>query len=180
MVKAVAAVALVLVWWAHGAFAQVSPAVIEAMRDNPERFEARLLDLIAGFGGPDGLTAQGIDDHVALERASARASTLRRFQAIDLDADGQVTRAELQVAQRAATASARGRMERLFLTADGNGDNLVDAAEIAAQGKAAALQAMGEDEAALLRATLALDRDGDGALTAIELRRALAEIEDAA
>lgn len=180
MVKVIAAVALVAIWWAQGALAQVSPAVVEAMRDNPARFEARFLDLIAGFGGPDGLTAEGIDEHVALERASARASALRRFHAMDLDADGQVTRSELRIVQRAATARARGRMERQFLSADRDGNDRIDQAEIAAEGKAAALDSVGEDEVELMRGVIALDGDGDGALDASELRAALARIEDAA
>jgi Ca2+-binding EF-hand superfamily protein len=179
MVKVVAAVALVAIWWAHGALAQVSPAVIEAVRDDPARFEARFLDLIAGFGGPDGLTAEGIDEHVALDRASARASALRRFHVIDLDADGQVTRSELRIAQRAATARVRGRMERQFLSADGNGDNRVDQVEIAAEGEAAALRAVSKDEVDLMHAALALDSDGDGALDASDLRAALARIKEA-
>ena len=78
-------------------------ALAEAMSRNPDRFEARAVDLIAGFGGADGLRAEDIETHIALERAGARASGLRRFLAMDLDADGAVTRAELAVAQHAAS-----------------------------------------------------------------------------
>jgi hypothetical protein len=104
----------------------------EAITRNPGRFEAQIVDLVAGFGGPEGLTLAGIEDHIALERAGARASAMRRFLAMDLDGDGAVTRAELVTVQRAASAATRGRMERQFLGADLDGSDTVDAAEIVA------------------------------------------------
>jgi hypothetical protein len=51
-----------------------------------------MLDLVAGFGGPDGLTREGIAEHVALERAAGRATAMRRLMAMDLNADGDVQR----------------------------------------------------------------------------------------
>jgi hypothetical protein len=178
MVRIAAAMVLGLVLWAGGARAEGS-ALDQAIARNPERFQARALDLIAGFGGAGGLTSQGIEEHIALERAAARAAALRRIWAMDLDADGAVARDELAVAQRAASAAARGRMERQFVAADGNGDARIDAAEIASEGQAAALRALGEDEADLLRALLALDADGDDALAADELRAAVLRLGEA-
>ncbi len=154
-------------------------ALADAMARNPERFEARAIDLIAGFGGPDGLRIAGIETHIALERAGARASSLRRFLAMDLDADGTVTRDELAVSQRAASAGGRGRMERQFAAADADRNATVDPAELAATGAAAAQAALGEDEAGLLRAMLRLDADGDGALTASEVSAAVARLDEA-
>jgi hypothetical protein len=154
-------------------------ALAEAMARNPERFEARAIDLIAGFGGPDGLRIAGIETHIALERAGARASSLRRFLAMDLDADGTVTRDELAVTQRAASAAGRGRMERQFTAADADGNAAVDPAELAASGAAAALAALGEAEAGLLRAMLRLDANGDGALTGAEVSAAVARLDQA-
>jgi Ca2+-binding EF-hand superfamily protein len=183
MVRWVAIAALVALVWAEAARAQDAgpgPSPLdEAMARNPDRVETMALDLIAGFGGAEGLTAQGIEAHIALERASARASALRRLLAADLDADGRVTRAELAVAQGAASAAMRGRMERQFTLADADGDGQVDAAELAADAQAAALRALDEDEAALMRALLGLDGDGDGALTGREVTLALAKRDEA-
>lgn len=159
--------------WPLPAMAE-DPALQKAMQRNPERFASRVIDLIAGFGGADGLRPDGIEEHIALERAGARASALRRFLAMDLDADGAVARAELAVSQRAANAEGRGRLEREFLGADVDGNGRVDAAEQAAQGRVAGLRAMGEEEADLLRGLMALDADGNGALTAAEVERAVA------
>ncbi|MFP5480099.1 MAG: hypothetical protein ACLGIE_10495 [Alphaproteobacteria bacterium] len=177
MVRFMAVLALVALFAANGAMAQqAGDPLAEAVERNPGRIEARLLDLVAGFGGPEGLTGQGIEEHIALERAADRASAMRRLLALDLDADGGVTREELAVAQRAASATARGRLERQFVAADGSGDGQLDAGEIAAAGRAAGLAALDEDEAALLRAALRLDGNGDGALTAEEVRAGLARL----
>jgi Ca2+-binding EF-hand superfamily protein len=181
MVKWVAMVAMALLLLVQGARAQqAADPLVEAVRQNADRVETRLLDLVAGFGGPDGLTAEGIAAHVALERAAARASALRRFHAIDLNADGAVDRDELALARAAASAAARGRMDRLFDLADANGDGRVDAAEIAAAGRAAGFRALGEEDEALLRAALRLDADGDGALTAAEVAAGIARLAEAA
>ncbi|MFC3087800.1 hypothetical protein [Tabrizicola soli] len=181
MVRIMAALALAMLFAAQGAFAEDGgDPLAEAMERNPERLAARLVDLVAGFGGPAGLTAAGIEEHIALERAAARASALRRLWAMDLDGDGTVLRAELSVSQRAASARARGRMERQFAAADLNRDGTLDGAEMAAEGQAAALAALDEGEAALLRASLRLDGDGDGALTAVEVRAALARLDQEA
>jgi len=177
MVRLVAAVAILVMLWAQGALAQaVETPLQRAMEGNPGRFEARMLDLVAGFGGPDGLTREGIAEHVALERAAGRATAMRRLIAMDLNADGDVQLGELQVAQRAASAGARGRMERQFAAADADADGKIMAAEIAADGAAAALGALGADEEALLMSVLTLDADGNGALSAAELRVAMAKV----
>jgi EF hand len=180
MVKIMAAVVVAVMLWAQGALAEdAGAALAEEMRRNPERFAARMTDLIAGFGQAGDLTREGIDDYIALERAGGRATALRRMMAMDLDADGTVTRNELAVTQRAASATTRGRMERQFLAADANGDGRVDAGELAADGKLAALRALGEEEAEMLRAVLTLDTGGDGALSQAELDAALARMDDA-
>jgi Ca2+-binding EF-hand superfamily protein len=173
----VAAVAVLVLLWVEGARAQaVETPLATAMQRNPDRFEATMLDLVAGFGGPQGLTRDGIAEHVALERAGARATAMRRLMAMDLNADGDVAREEMSVAQRAASAGMRGRMERQFAAADTDGDGRVTAAELALDGKAAALRALDQEEEALLYSILALDADGDGALAAGELRTAVARL----
>ncbi len=162
-----------------GAARAEEDALAEAMARNPDRFEAQAIDLIAGFGGPEGLRPEGIETHIALERAGARASAMRRFMSMDLDADGSVDRKELAVSQHAASASGRGRMERQFAAADADGNAVVDAGEMAATGAAAALAALGEEEAGILRALLRLDADGDGALSVAEVSAAVARVVDA-
>jgi hypothetical protein len=164
---------------ASGAAFAEEDALAKAMSRNPERFEARMIDLIAGFGGPEGLTAEGIETHIALERAGARASALRRFLAMDLDADGSVARAELAVSQHAASAQGRGRMERQFAAADADGNDIVDAGEMAASGTAAGLAALDAGEADFLRAVMQLDADGNGLLQADEVSAAVARLDDA-
>jgi hypothetical protein len=182
MVKLVAVAMLVALFLAQGVMAQEAvpkdaDPLTEAISRNPGRFEAQIVDLVAGFGGPEGLTLAGIEDHIALERAGARASAMRRFLAMDLDGDGGVTRAELVTVQRAASAATRGRMERQFLGADLDGSDTVDAAEIVADGRAAGLRALDEGEAELLRATLRLDGNGDGALTAAEVQAGVRRLD---
>jgi hypothetical protein len=179
MVRLVAAVAVLVLLWVEGARAQALETPLEtAIGRNPDRFEATMLDLVAGFGGPEGLTREGIEEHVALERASARASAMRRLAAMDLNADGDVEREEMFVAQRAASAGARGRMARQFAAADADGDGRVTAAESAADARAEAMRALGEEEEAMLLSILTLDANGDDALGAEELRAAVARMAD--
>lgn len=151
----------------------------KAMARDPDRFVARMTDLVAGFGGVDGLTAAGIEDHIALERAAGRASALRRMLAMDLDADGALDEGELAVTQRAASAQSRGRLERQYRAADLDGDGRVDADEMAEDARAAGLRALGEEEASMLRALLSLDRDGNAALTVDEIEAAAAAVPEA-
>jgi Ca2+-binding EF-hand superfamily protein len=178
MVRIAAVLVMLVFGLAQVALAEES-ALDKAMRKNPDRFSERAIDLIAGFGGPDGLRAAGIEEHIALERAGARASALRRFLAMDLDGDGVVGRAELAVCQRAANASTRGRMERQFAAADSNADGQVDAAELKTAGQVAGQQGLDEAEAGVLRALMTLDADGDGALLGKELLAAVARVSDA-
>jgi hypothetical protein len=173
MVKLMAAAVLLLLVMLQTARADIDGPLAEAMRKDPEQFRAMAEDVIAGFGGPSGLTLAGIEDHVALERAAARASAMRRFLAMDLNNDGAVGREELAVIQRAASATSRGRLERQFAAADGDSDGRVSAAEIRAEGQAAALRALTEAEATILRALMTLDSDKDGALRMDEFRMSL-------
>lgn len=162
---------------AAGAAQAQEDALTKAMSRNPERFAAQAIDLVAGFGGPDGLKPEGIETHIALKRAGARAGAMRRFLAMDLDADGSVSRAELAVSQQAASAQGRGRMERQFADADVDGSGSVEAAEIAASGTAAGLAALDEGEADLLRSLMQLDADGNGVLQAAEVSAAVARLD---
>ena len=178
MVKRVAILMVLLLGLAEAARAEGDGLGL-AMGEDPDRFAEMVIDLIAGFGVAESLRAEGIEEHIALERAAARASALRRFLAMDLDGDGSVDRAELGVSQRAASASMRGKLERQFKAADGDGSDRIDAEELRAEGQAAALRALGEAEAEVLRALITLDADGDGALQAGEVRLATARTDEA-
>ncbi|AZL60438.1 hypothetical protein EI545_17375 [Tabrizicola piscis] len=178
MVKLVVSAFLLLMVMMQSARADTDGPLAEAMRKDPARFQAMAEDVIAGYGGPSGLTPAGIEDHVALERAAARASAMRRFLAMDLNNDGAVERAELAVILRAASATSRGRLERQFAAADSDRDDRVSASEIRAEGQAAALRALTEAEAAILRALMTLDADKDGALRADEFRMAVKLLDE--
>jgi hypothetical protein len=178
MVKVVAALVLVLLFVAQGVLAQEPKDPLdEAMQKNPARFEADMVDLVVGYGGAEGLTLAAIEDYIALERAGARASALRRLFAMDLNGDGAVDRQEVAVIQRAASAASRGRIERQFAGADADSSGRVDAAEIAADGQAAAMRALGEGEATMLRSLLRLDADANGALTVQEVGSAVMRLD---
>lgn len=180
MVKLMAAVMVLIVLMLQSVRAEGTAGALEdAMRKDPARFQATAEDVIAGFGGPAGLTVAGIEDHVALERAFARAGAMRRLLAMDLNNDGAIGRDELAVSMRAASARSRGRLERQFAAVDANGDGQVGAEEIRAEGQAAALRALTEAEAGALRALMALDSDKDGALKLVELRAALLRMDEA-
>ncbi|MBA3909323.1 MAG: hypothetical protein C0524_05415 [Rhodobacter sp.] len=180
MTRLMAALLVLTVIMVQSALAESEEGVLEqAMRDDAAGFQAMAEDVIAGFGGPDGLTPDGIEDHVALARAVARAEAMRRLLAIDLGNDGSVDRNELEVTQRAASAAARGRLERQFASADTNGDARIDPAEIRANGHIAALRAMSETDVELLRALITLDLGGDGAVSLQELRTALSRLDEA-
>ena len=153
-------------------------ALADAMDRNPERVLTMAEDVIAGYGGPAGLTAEDIADYIALERAAARATAMRKLLGADLDNDGTVRRAELAVVLRASSADQRGRMERQFKTADIDGNDTLDAAEIRAEGQVAALKALSETEAELLAALISLDADGDGALRTQEVQAAVLRLKD--
>ena len=153
-------------------------ALADAMDRNPERVLTMAEDVIAGYGGPGGLTPQDIADYIALERAAARAAAMRKLLAADLDNDGTLQRQELAVGLRAASADQRGRMERQFKSADIDGNDSLDAAEIRAEGQVAALKALSETEAEVLAALISLDADGDGALRAPEVQAAVRRPKD--
>lgn len=179
MVKVIASVMFVLSGMAQMVLADGTTPLQDAMRKDPDRFRAIAEDVVAGFGGPKGLTPAGIEEHIALDRAAARAGAMRRLLAMDLDNDATISRDELAITLRAASATARGRLERQFTAADTNNDARIDSAEMRAEGQTAALRALTEEEAGVLRALMSLDADKDGALTLVELRQAMPQRDQA-
>lgn len=156
------------------AAARLPPATQKRIARDPDRFVEIMALLIAGNGGSAGLDRDGIERHIAVERADLRAYHLRRLLAADLDNDGQVAEAELQ--GRAATVSAfeRGLLIRAWRLADADHDRLVDPAEARAQAQAMALTGLTEAEAAVLRSLVLCDLDGDGAVSVDELAQVAA------
>ncbi len=171
----------VLIWifmvLAGSAGAQgLSDAVLKQVQADPAPFLTLAADLIHGFGGEKGIDRAGVDRFVALERAAARASALRRLAVADLDFDGAVTAAELAVLAAATSAKARGRLWALLEKADGNGDRVVSAAEAAGFGRAEAMRAFSPGDEAVARAVLTFDSDADGWVSLDEVRAAVAAL----
>lgn len=164
-------------WVAQPVWAQ-SEALVEAMERNADRVLTMAEDVIAGYGGPEGLKAEGIVDYIALERAAARAGAMRKLIALDLNNDGLVGRNELAVMVRAASADERGRMERQFKAADIDASDSLDPAEIRADGQMAALKALSDADAEVLVALMTLDANADGVLLTEEVQAAVLRFKD--
>ena len=101
----------------------------------------------------------------------------RRLLAADLDGDGAVQTGEIAVAAGAASASTRARLITTHARADADSDGIVSAAELAVHAGAESLKQVSEAEAAMSRAVLAFDLDGDGAVTMAEVKRALVVLD---
>ncbi|GGW36603.1 hypothetical protein GCM10011452_26390 [Gemmobacter lanyuensis] len=157
------------------------PAAVQKRLDrNPDAFVADALRLVAGFGGPSGLTGADIDRAIAVDRAAARAGALRDLLVADFDGDGGLSAVE--VSGYLSILSARGRGD--FLTtvsdADQGQDGALDPAEVGAAAARAAEAAVSVQEVAAMQALLLFDGDGDGGVTAAELRRGVAQAASAA
>ncbi|WP_022703019.1 hypothetical protein [Pseudorhodobacter ferrugineus] len=164
-----------LVLWPFAGFADsagLSPALQAQIRDRPERFEAKVSALILGYGGAKGMTAQGLQDYLAMERARVRVRDMNAMLLADLDDDGAVTQRELLAVVAAQRASLRGRLLRAHTVRDADGDGTVSGVEMRAQARLAATKATARD--AGLGDLMQLDFDKDGFVTMQELRAALA------
>lgn len=173
--RAILAVIFWVVAWPLAA-AELPKAVLNKLQADPERFLDLAVNLIHGFGTGQGIDRAGVDRFVALERAAARASALRRLAVADLDFDGSVTRAEMEVLAAAASAKSRGRLWQLFERADGDADGTITAAETLGFGQVEALAGFGLTEEAAVRAILAFDADSNGRVTLEEVKAALAAL----
>ena len=171
-------VCLVLMLWPLAALADgLPPAAQKKIAADPSKFMENVQALILGYGQDGALTGAALADYIALERARARASAVRVLMAMDLDGDGALGRDELGFAAAASAASTRGRLWVLFGKADLDGDEVISPQEVAAQAEAAALRSFTEAEAQAVRALMAFDADGDGAVTVEEVAQAVAELD---
>lgn len=151
------------------------PVKQRILRD-PDRWQAGMVRLIAGFGGAAGLDAAGFDRHAAIERAAARAEAAARLLVADLDGDGAVAAAELAAYLPVLSARGRGGFALLAAEADADGDGGLDAAEVKAHAAQAGLRRFPDRRLEEAKAVLAFDADGDGAVGVAELRAGLAAL----
>ncbi|MEH7829739.1 hypothetical protein [Gemmobacter denitrificans] len=157
------------------------PASVKArILKAPDRWLAEMTRLVAGFGGPAGLTSEGIDRHVAVERAAARANALRDLLSADLDGDGAVSAEEGQEMNLVLSARGRGAWALRQAAADQDGNGTLVGAEIVGFAQAQALDRFSDRRADGLRAVLAFDADGDGAVSIAELLKGVATLVDGA
>lgn len=168
---------VLLIWFCTPVWAQTLPeAVLKEVTARPEPFLTLAADLIHGYGQDGAIDAKGVDTFVALERAEARASALRRLQAADLDFDGAVTSDEMAVLAATLSAKARGRQWALLERADLDGNRTVSTDEIAGFGRAEAMRGFSPQKEAIVRAVLTFDSDADGKVTLDEVKAAVAAL----
>ena len=154
----------------------VSEAVLNKVKSDPAPFLTLAANLIHGFGTERGIDGAGVDRFVALERAAARATALRRLQLADLDFDGAVTRAEMAVLTASVAAKSRGRLWALHEEADDDSDDTVSAAEMLTFGRAEAIRDFSAMDEALVRSVLTFDGNSDGYVSLDEVKSAVAAL----
>lgn len=153
-----------------GLMQRLPEATLKRLQKAPERFLTEASALIYGYGSEGHIGPAEIERFIALERAEARASAMRRLLAADLDNDGVIAGAELASLADAASARERGRLRQAHLAADLDGDGAVSAVELREAGQMAALDKLSEADAEVLRGFMACDLDGDGAVSLAEVR----------
>ena len=156
------------------------PAAQKKIAADPGKFMEDVQALILGYGQAGALSASAVEGYIALERAQARASAVRALMAMDLNGDGALSRSELAFAAAAASAATRGRLWVSFGKADQDGNALITPDELADHAQAAALKSFPEAKAQAVRALLAFDGDGDGAVTVEEVAAGVAALDEAA
>ncbi|MCX8507676.1 MAG: hypothetical protein ORN49_02150, partial [Rhodobacteraceae bacterium] len=134
----------------------------------PDAFVTEMTDEIASYGDASGLGPDGIERMIASDRARARARAAERIMQADLDNDGTVVRAELDNLIAISPEGTRGRLETAWRLADADGNGAVSSPEVRAYADRQALKGLTEDQAAVLRAYLVMDGNGDGVLTVDE------------
>lgn len=166
--------------WLTGAVAvwaqSVPDTVLKRLKAAPEPYLELAADLIHGFGGAQGIDRAGIARFVALERAEARASVLRRVFLADLDFDIVVSSEEIAQVAAAASASMRGRLWKLHAAADADGDGVATAAEIDGFAKTEALRVFSVADEAEVMSVLAFDSNADGWVNLAEVKAAVAAL----
>ncbi len=150
--------------------------LIKRIKSSPEDVVADATRMIVGYGSAKGLSASDIDRFIAIERASVRASAMRRLLAADLDNDGGVSPDEGAALLAVLSAKSRGDFALALTHADADGDGRVSAAEIRAQAQDVALADLSDDRAQALRAYIGFDADGNGLIVVDEVARRVAAL----
>lgn len=152
-------------------------AVAKRIKGNPDAFARTAASIILGYGGDEGLTAEGVARLVAVEQARTRARWMGRLLPADLDGDARVTQKELLAVATLGDLSARATLDLAFRAADADDDGVATLAEIHADAAERAGEA-GAMDRSRTRAEdiLACDRDGDGAARIDEVLETIAEV----
>ncbi len=140
----------------------------------PERFVERMAEIIAGYGGAEGIDANGIARYIAVTRAEARARRMTEMLAADLDNDGAITAAEVATLAPLLEARQRGRLVEAHRRGDADGDGEVTTAELQALAERAAQRRVSARAATALQGLMAFDLDGNAVLSTAELGQVVA------
>ncbi|MGD9869244.1 MAG: hypothetical protein AB7U38_14735, partial [Hyphomicrobiales bacterium] len=160
---------------------QAAPAdppefILQHLRGSQEEFIANVMKPLRGYGERrDSIDAKDVEYLSAAEDAQMRAQFMVRLLSRDMDADGRLSIDELRNPPTAAlrVPGARDRTRdkkaiRKDMTADADGDGFLSFPEILEASKKYRHQTL-RTASNQLHQMLALDPDGDGVLTAVEL-----------
>jgi Ca2+-binding EF-hand superfamily protein len=151
-------------------------STVARIQSGPERYAERTAEIIAGYGGADGIDANGIARYIAVTRAEARARRMGEMLAADLDNDGTITADEVASLAPLLDARQRGRLTQAHRRGDGDSDGVLTAAELQAVGEAAARRRIGAQAATALQALMAFDLDANGSVSTTELGQVVAAV----
>jgi hypothetical protein len=154
--------------------AGIAPSVLARLQAAPDRYVDRTAEMIAGYGGAEGIDANGIARYIAVTRAEARALRFRDLLAADLDNDGAVTDAEVATLAPLLGARDRGRLVRGHAQGDTDEDGVLTAGELQRLAERAGLRRVSEATAAGLQGLMAFDLDGNGLVSATEVTAVVA------
>lgn len=166
----------ILMMWPLAALADWPKVLVAQVERNPDKYLDAMAVMIAGYGKDGALDAVALHTIVALARADARAGALQRLLPADLDGDGTVALAEMQLRAGTEAAGARGRLVLAFGKADADGDGRVTSAELQAYGNGVAQKTFGEDKAAAIYAVMGFDGNGDGRVTLAEISAGISAV----
>lgn len=153
--------------------AQVGQERLARWLKAPEWTVQEIATLSHGYSTEQALTVDAVEASIAHGWAKARTRAMRDLLDADLDANGAVTRAEIGQISLALSGRARGLIWLRHRRADLDGNGTVDAAELAEYAQGRALSHFDGAAAQARRDLLALDLDGDGAVSPAEAERAL-------
>lgn len=159
----------IVMMWPVAALADWPKVLVAQVQRDPVKYLDAMAVMIAGYGHDAALDAVALHTVVALARADARALALQPLQRADLDGDGTVALAEMQLRAGTEAAALRGRLVLAFGKADADGDGRVTAVELQAYANATAQKTFSEDKAAAIYAMMSFDGNGDGRVTLAEV-----------